>query len=205
MLPGVDDPVQYVRDNYCCNAVESQTQLDSLAEFLDKPELKNKPTKRSYALGAYSTGHKPQTTARDTCWYCEHFKTSMPTRCELRGEARKGDDKICDRFVHFAFKEAYEDKPSTNTECVFLDSAQLCCDLGITPCCPTNCAAFEESIVTKHSCGECISFWPASQNPHSSINMCSLKHRAAASSDPACDQFDPAELVGGNFAEKGLV
>lgn len=209
MLPDADDPVQYVRDNYCNDAVESQTQLASLAEFLGKPELKNKSTKQSYAWGAYSSGYKHWTTARDTCWYCDHFKTATPTRCELRDEARKGDDKICERFIHFTSKKTYaeytEGKPSVNTRCAFLDSAQLCCDLGITPCCPTNCAAFEESIVSEHSCGECISFWPASQNPHSNLNMCSLKHRAAASSDHACDQFDPAEGASRNFVEKGLV
>lgn len=39
---GYKDPIKYIRDNYCSKAIESQSQIDSIAEFIGNPELSKK-------------------------------------------------------------------------------------------------------------------------------------------------------------------
>lgn len=39
---GFSDPIEYIRKNYCKNAVESSRQIESIAEFLDNPEILDK-------------------------------------------------------------------------------------------------------------------------------------------------------------------
>jgi|GEM_PF-6101445 len=44
--PEVGDPIKYLRENYCKKVVESQKQIDSIADFLNLPALKeNAPVK----------------------------------------------------------------------------------------------------------------------------------------------------------------
>ena len=82
LLP-VDDPVKYLRKNYCDHAVESQDQLDSIATYLDRPQIAqdNKPTKGwgwgwgwgyEWDYPQRSIGFKAlpkQTTCRACCYY----------------------------------------------------------------------------------------------------------------------------------------
>ena len=51
-LLGVEDPIDYIRTNYCIKAIESNEQVRAISKFLHKPELYTK-YKEAYDYGAY--------------------------------------------------------------------------------------------------------------------------------------------------------
>lgn len=46
---GIDDPIEYMRARYCYSAVETNSQVEAIADFLEKPELKNKHKMYDYS------------------------------------------------------------------------------------------------------------------------------------------------------------
>lgn len=51
-LLGIEDPIEYIRTNYCSKAIESNSQIRGISKFLNKPELYTK-YKEAYDYGAY--------------------------------------------------------------------------------------------------------------------------------------------------------
>ena len=41
-LLGIEDPIEYIRTNYCNKAIESNAQIKGISQFLNKPELYTK-------------------------------------------------------------------------------------------------------------------------------------------------------------------
>lgn len=73
-LAGVKDPIAWLRENYCKSAVESVGQIESLAEALNNPELKeHKPKQRASAWSDSSWEGTGYVYSGKKCPDCAHY------------------------------------------------------------------------------------------------------------------------------------
>ena len=85
---GYDDPIKFLRSNYCKNAVESSEQVNHIAEILGKPELADEyaVTDRLYMLDdhwahyalcgmgtGYISAYHSHSSNKDTCGNCAYY------------------------------------------------------------------------------------------------------------------------------------
>ena len=106
---GYDDPIGFLRKNYCSHAVESNEQIYHIAEFLDKPDLAD----RYGGLGEYSlTGdftniyyrwydfeHGIEASpAGYKCGDCEHYLNGI---CESYNTKVEADECACIDFESY--------------------------------------------------------------------------------------------------------
>lgn len=65
LAPEVEDPIAHLRRVYCAEAVESQEQVDAVADFLGRPDLKaHEPAKRPLLFSVNS----------QMCVYCDYYQ-----------------------------------------------------------------------------------------------------------------------------------
>ena len=109
---GYKDPIQFLRANYCPEAIESNTQIQHIADVLGKPELVEKYEVYQsvyegvdgfggeyyghYDFGRYFT-FSSKTVEEDTCGECLYFNTG---RCRVYKDFLFDEnDLACDEFV----------------------------------------------------------------------------------------------------------
>lgn len=77
---GYEDPVEFIRNKYCKSAVESQSQLNQIAEILDNEKIKEHTIKSSY-ISTYWDNIRDTTTTKATtrhthklqCYTCKYW------------------------------------------------------------------------------------------------------------------------------------
>lgn len=83
---GIEDPIDYLRKNYCEKAVEAKCQVEAIANFLDRPELieRYRMTEReigfryNYNYSGYSLYNY---TPQNTCGTCLYYSSSFGGYC----------------------------------------------------------------------------------------------------------------------------
>jgi len=110
---GYKDPIQFLRANYCKEAVESNAQIQHIADVLGKPELVEKyETYQSryvrldgflndyngyFDFGRSYSSFSSESAEEDTCGECAYFKAG---NCRIyRDFLFDENDLACDEFV----------------------------------------------------------------------------------------------------------
>lgn len=116
---GIDDPVQYIRDKYCTEAIESNKQVEAIAAYLDKPALiKRYPCYAhayGYGGGWYDYGYADKVTTpldysknstylqspleRDYCCDCLFYRMGF---CRMFDINVNTYQKACEDFAGMA-------------------------------------------------------------------------------------------------------
>lgn len=82
---GTDDPIAFLREHHCKEAVESDEQVASLAEALEMPALKKHTGSKPYYGVSWVSGHgKGASVLSRTCADCAHYTGPMET-CPVGG------------------------------------------------------------------------------------------------------------------------
>jgi len=100
-LNGVLDPIQYLRENYCKDAVESNSQVQRIADVLDNQIIYQKYktsliSKKYIPLNATDTVIEDR-KAESFCYDCDNYfvDTIDEGACGVTGETRNYKDKSC--------------------------------------------------------------------------------------------------------------
>lgn len=64
LMPKLEDPIEYVRNKYCQEAVESMAQVRSIAEFLDKPAIADMYAPKPKPVEPHTTTYTTLQTAK---------------------------------------------------------------------------------------------------------------------------------------------
>lgn len=112
-----DDPIKYVRDKYCKNAVETFEQIKHIAEYLDLPELVDEyeseayfdswlddyywqKNKWSYSYSSDIFGNsehkKDKGEVMQTCSQCYNYLEGV---CYAFGTCKGDNEKACGDFI----------------------------------------------------------------------------------------------------------
>jgi len=109
---GVEDPIDLLRTNYCEKAVECNSQVDAIAKYLDKPELKEKyqiqysfydeyPELYRYDFRGYSS-YSNSASCYKMCYRCQYFEPVSPDSyngwCDICEKIRYKYDNACEAF-----------------------------------------------------------------------------------------------------------
>lgn len=142
-----EDPIDYLRRNYCEKAVETEEQIASLAEYLQRPELlKHEPTKFAYAYDYYgdwwsSYGTSTAMPKKTVCRECLHaYWQAEGWQCGL-GRAPSDD---CPKF------EPWDSHGLQCLSCTW-DTSKGCA-LGLEPA-DAYCEAYEKRTPAKPGVG----------------------------------------------------
>ena len=95
---GVEDPIEYIRNNYCKESVETNSQVSAIAEYLGKPELatKHKITYSSYS-NYYSYGKSYSDYDYSDCYsYNNEYWNSKSKIGFQYNDTKK--EKSCEKF-----------------------------------------------------------------------------------------------------------
>lgn len=130
LLPDIENPIEYIRTNYCEKAVESEEQITSLALlFPDKPKIKETKVSKVYTVYNWKETNWSWQN-KDTCMYCKfwsfkldgcikyltdtHRRTSDPT-CKLFVDYQDKADVTCGGCYNFV-EESYFGKSTSGEE-----------------------------------------------------------------------------------------
>lgn len=103
---GYEDPVDFLREHYCKKAIESNEQIQHIAEVLDKPELLNKYAIDDLYSGFYNRiGFEPapfmESTESPVCKNCIQFQEGV---CRAYWSFIEEDELACDLFEERLYK-----------------------------------------------------------------------------------------------------
>lgn len=102
---GYADPIEYVREHYCEEAIESNIQIMHIAEMLDNPELAQKHEIKE--AGSWARWTWPNLYSQDDS---EAYGTSLLPRAETVVERSRsvGTCETCDYHLRGGFCSLYE-------------------------------------------------------------------------------------------------
>ena len=72
-LLGYKDPIAFLREHYCKNAVECETQVRQIAEILGNPEINNHSPSKATRANRHSLWSYHEDTITDYCGTCLFF------------------------------------------------------------------------------------------------------------------------------------
>lgn len=103
---GYDDPIGFLRSNYCSKAVESNEQIRHIAEILEKPELARTYVTQNGSLYAFHfdgfdgsdfyTGDSLASPEISTCGNCARSLTGI---CQIYQSCVDESDVACEFFL----------------------------------------------------------------------------------------------------------
>jgi hypothetical protein len=104
---GIDDPIAHIREKHCKKAVEDQSQVEHIADFLNRPEWKEQykifPKLYGYGYGDYGTskiGRKE--LPKECCGKCDMWALNdggiHMGYCFYLQKQAWDDDKPCIEF-----------------------------------------------------------------------------------------------------------
>lgn len=115
--PDIDDPIKFVRDNYCKHAVESSNQIESIAEFLGKPYLNEiKASRTAYNLGkSLASSYPPYSMSyvNEKCISCD-FYNAETSKCLYDYTYTNGNRWACSGYIPVKSQKAVEEVSSEN-------------------------------------------------------------------------------------------
>ncbi len=103
---GYEDPTGFLREHYCKKAIESNEQIQHIAEFLDKPELLDKYAVEDLFSGFYGHfGFDPTpfiaTTESPICKNCVRFQEGV---CSAYWSFIEETEPACELFEERPYK-----------------------------------------------------------------------------------------------------
>jgi len=101
---GVEDPIELLRDKYCKNAVETDSQIKAIARFLDKPELNARHFATAGQLFDYYNQYYSVQPKKQVGFHQENTKRCMD--CIYFGSYADSYYGSCD--MTYRTKNAYE-------------------------------------------------------------------------------------------------
>lgn len=116
---GIEDPIAHLRENYCENSVETNSQVKAISEFCNNPDLIDKydiPERSkwgyynkdydafesfNYSNSAYNPtcfNYNSSTKTCKDCVYYEKYDHTSWGECLLDNKTTTGDSTKCDDF-----------------------------------------------------------------------------------------------------------
>jgi len=95
---GIEDPIDYLRKNYCEKAVETNCQVEAIANFLDRPELieRYRMTEREIGFRYISLyNYIPQ----NTCGTCLYYSSVFGGYCYRYDDETQSSGVACRNHI----------------------------------------------------------------------------------------------------------
>lgn len=98
---GIEDPIRFLRKHYCKKAVESNIQIEHIAEVLDKPELAERYTSKNVVNGLFDIPLDLwwDYSAEDEAFVCRDCSRYKDGFCEIYHTTVDADEIVCENFL----------------------------------------------------------------------------------------------------------